>query len=95
MTAIYNSGADMWRDYAARYGDAEARGICNRYLDLQVRTTDPEELAFCRELYAAMKDTPIGRPAHNSVLAAIENARNTQPVTSRGDRREKSQYPEL
>lgn len=51
----YASGADMWQEYKAQYGDAEARGICNRYLDLQTQTTNPEELQFCRELYAAMQ----------------------------------------
>jgi len=44
----------MWHDYLLRYGEIEARGICNRYLDMQICTTDPEELQFCRELYAAI-----------------------------------------
>jgi len=51
----YNSGADMWQEYKAQYGDAEARGICNRYLDLQVNNNNPQELQFCRELFAAMQ----------------------------------------
>ena len=51
----YATGADMWREYKAQYGEAEARGICNRYLDMQVNTADPEELRFCKDLYAAMQ----------------------------------------
>lgn len=56
----YATGADMWQEYREKYGDAEARGICNRYLDSQVRNDNPEELQFCRELYAAMQaDMPM------------------------------------
>ena len=50
----YATGADMWQDYKTRYGEAEARGICNRYLDMQVNNQDAGELQFCRELFAAM-----------------------------------------
>ena len=50
----YNSGADMWHEYVIKYGEAEARWICNRYLDMQVFSKDPEEIQFCRELYAAI-----------------------------------------
>jgi hypothetical protein len=54
--SAYNTGADMWREYREQYGDAEARGICNRYLDLQVKNKDPVEDTFCRELFAAMQE---------------------------------------
>ena len=60
MTERYTTGVDMWRDYATRYGEIEARIICNRYLNLQVNTQDPEEIAFCRDLYTVMKNTPLG-----------------------------------
>ncbi len=38
-----------------RHGQKDAAGICRRYLDLQIRTTDQEELRFCRQLYQAMQ----------------------------------------
>lgn len=79
MPGIYETGADMWREYKEQYGDIEARGICNRYLDLQVRTTDHEELKFCRELYAAMQNDPLMKPVtenqRESVLAALGRAK--------------------
>lgn len=53
--SVYDTGVDMWQDYKSQYGDAEARGICNRYLDLQVENNNPQELQFCRELFAAMQ----------------------------------------
>ena len=74
----YQSGADMWRDYRSQYGVTEALGICNRYLDLQVRTTDPEELRFCRELYAAMReDVPLVQPEkapRESIIGRLHRA---------------------
>lgn len=85
-TPIYESGADMWRDYAAQYGSAEAMEICNRYLDLQIRNTDPEELAFCRELFAAMEEARTVRPEQKSVLAMLEQSRKTPPVHIRGNK---------
>ncbi|MDR0818463.1 MAG: DpnD/PcfM family protein [Oscillospiraceae bacterium] len=54
----YKSGADMWSEYKLRYGD-DATGICNRYLDMQLFNKDPEEIRFCKELYAAMPAEPI------------------------------------
>ena len=89
----YNSGADMWRDYMSQYGEIEARGICNRYLDMQIRTQDSEELQFCRELYEAMKDSPIIKEIQSkheknktSILDGltenIENIKNVQNVPS-------------
>ena len=57
--SAYNTGADMWNEYKAQYGDAEARAICNRYLDLQMKNSKADENTFCRELYAAMQaDVP-------------------------------------
>lgn len=57
----YATGADMWREYRHKYGIDEARGICNRYLDMQIHSQDAGEQQFCRELYAAMK---AELPAH-------------------------------
>jgi hypothetical protein len=54
----YANGGEMWRDYKLLYG-AEATGICNRYLDMQIRSNDPEEIQFCKELYAEMQADPI------------------------------------
>ena len=51
----YKSGADMWLEYISLYGEPEARGICNRYLDMQIYSTDAEEIQFCRQLYNAMQ----------------------------------------
>jgi len=68
MIDPYKSGADMWYDYLQRYGEMEARGICNRYLDMQIRTTDPEELQFCRELYAAIPKTLMKTEQKSSIL---------------------------
>lgn len=51
----YSGGAEMWRECCLRYGDAEARTICNRYLNMQIHTTSQEELQFCRQLYLAMQ----------------------------------------
>lgn len=74
---IYTTGADMWKDYKECYGD-EARGICNRYLDMQVFTKDPEELQFCKELYDAMQDDlQITKQQKESVLAILEKAKST------------------
>lgn len=79
MPGIYETGADMWREYKEQYGDIEARGICNRYLDLQIRNTNPEELQFCRELYAAMQNDPVIKPMteqqKESVLAMLNRAK--------------------
>lgn len=75
----YQSGADMWRDYAERYGIPEALGICNRYLDLQIRNDNPEELQFCRELYAAMReDVPLARPEKAPKESVIGRLRQAQ-----------------
>ena len=57
------TGADMWREYCAKYGADDARRICNSYLDMQghlLFSTDQgkrenaEEYAFCCELFRAM-----------------------------------------
>ncbi|MBQ1776608.1 MAG: hypothetical protein IIZ93_00480 [Acidaminococcaceae bacterium] len=57
IDAVY-TGADMWREYCAKYGRDEARRICNGYLDMQWATgrarVDADEMQFCRELFAAM-----------------------------------------
>ena len=53
-TETYSSGADMWRDCCQRYGATEARGICNRYLDMQMKNQNEDEHRFCRELYTSM-----------------------------------------
>jgi hypothetical protein len=53
----------MWREYREQYGDAEARNVCNRYLNLQVNNKNPVEDMFCRELFAAMQaDLPTQAP---------------------------------
>lgn len=70
--SVYDTGTDMWRDYKAQYGDTEARGICNRYLDLQVKNTNETELQFCRELFAAMK---ADLPARKSAIAVLDKAK--------------------
>lgn len=52
------TGEKMWREYIDLYGEKEARGICNRYLDMQARIPldeNPEEYKFCCELYRAMR----------------------------------------
>ena len=89
----YQSGADMWRDYKAQYGVIEALGICSRYLDLQVRTTNPEELQFCRELYAAMReDVPLVQPekaARESVIGRLHRAQAELRAAPAGERRAK------
>lgn len=75
----YQSGAEMWKEYAARYGVAEALEICNRYLDLQIRTTAPGELQFCRELYAAMReDVPLVKPETAPKESVIGRLRRAQ-----------------
>lgn len=73
----------MWSDYKAQYGVGEALGICNRYLDLQVRATDPGELRFCRELYAAMRvDVPLVAPDSAPKESVIGRLRRTQAELS-------------
>ena len=52
----YDTGADFWKDTAARYGLEEAAGICGRYLSMQIKTDSDEERQFCRELFVAMMD---------------------------------------
>lgn len=54
MSGDINTGFDMWQDYKNQYGVITARIMCLRYLDLQARTTDEYERAFCRELREAM-----------------------------------------
>jgi hypothetical protein len=44
----YDTGAEIWRDYKLRYG-AEATGICNRCLNMQIFRTDPVEVQFCKD----------------------------------------------
>jgi len=51
----YEQGYKMFREYCVRYGEKDAREICNRYLDLQLFTNNKEELEFCRGLYDAMR----------------------------------------
>ena len=53
---MYNTGFEFWRDTVIRYGEKEARTICNNYLDMQINNNEPEELAFCKQLYAAMNE---------------------------------------
>lgn len=50
----YKNGFEFWRDLLIRHGRQEARGIANRYLDMQSKNTDPAEMEFCRQLYTAM-----------------------------------------
>lgn len=52
---MYESGFDFFRDLVMTYGREEAIGIANRYLDMQIKNTDPEEYQFCCELYQATK----------------------------------------
>ena len=61
----YASGAEFWKDTAAKHGMDEAIGICGRYLSLQIKTTSAEEGQFCRELFTTMmRDTgPFTDPA--------------------------------
>ena len=59
---IYKTGAEFWRDTAAKYGLEEADGICGRYLATQLKLNQPEdERQFCRELFAAMHEDLAGR----------------------------------
>lgn len=44
----------MWRDCRTKYGIAEAREICTRYLEMQAHTKDEAEIAFCKELSETM-----------------------------------------
>lgn len=83
----YNSGADMWREYKEQYGNTEAHGICNRYLDLQVRTSDAEELQFCRELFAAMQED-LRTPPRSSILNQLEKAKaeRTAPAADHAEK---------
>lgn len=58
----YETGADFWRDTAAKYGLQEADGICGRYLSMQCHLKQTEEeKQFCRELFAAMHEDFAGR----------------------------------
>jgi hypothetical protein len=77
MTEPYKTGADMWYDYAVSYGEEEAIGICNRYLDLQIFNKNPEEQQFCRELYAAMPE--IAKPSILNDLSEKKKAIQDNP----------------
>ena len=81
----------MWHDYLLRYGEIEARGICNRYLDMQVRTTDPEELQFCRELYAAIPKTIMKSESKLSILGDLAEKKKHLPDVSHTERTEKEE----
>jgi len=50
---MYNNGFDFWADLLRRHSRDDALQIANDYLDLQIRNTNPEEHAFCCELYRA------------------------------------------
>lgn len=51
---MYDTGYEFYRDMVKQYGKEQAKLTAIIYLDLQIRNTDPEELQFCKELYAAM-----------------------------------------
>lgn len=55
----YHNGAEMWQDCCCRFGQAEAIGICRRYLDLKICTARQDELQFCREPYSAMQAAEV------------------------------------
>jgi hypothetical protein len=44
----------MWEDCKDHYGVITAQIMCIRYLDMQARSTDAEEMQFCEELSEAM-----------------------------------------
>jgi len=79
----------MWRDYSTRYGDIEARMICNRYLELQSKTKSPEELQFCGELHTAMQyDLQMKRNApgqKESILAMLKRAKEIKNEYAAGN----------
>ena len=71
----------MWHDYAVQYGVEEAKGICNRYLDMQVLSKDPEEIKFCRELFEAIpKTTAKQKPSILTDLSEKKNAVQDNPT---------------
>jgi len=80
MIEPYKSGADMWHEYAVKYGKEEAIGICNRYLDMQVFNKNPEEIQFCRELYEAIpKAAAKQKPSILNDLSEKKNAVQDNP----------------
>ena len=94
MIKPYASGADMWRDYLESYGEIEAHGICNRYLNMQVFNKDPEEIQFCKELYAAMPKTITKSSQKPSILDDLaEKTKDVQNIQKKSD--ERSQQEEL
>ena len=85
-TPRYVSGADFWRDTAASHGAGEARDICGRYLDTQLRIEQPpEEHQFCRELFSAM---------YEDSARTVDHARLVYPYDFQkaNDRTEQSYY---
>ena len=58
----YDTGAEFWRDIAAKHGPDEALVVCGDYLEAQLRQDIyPEGSRFCKELFAAMFEASAGR----------------------------------
>lgn len=55
----YATGYDFWEDLVSIYGAQEAKGKATRYLDLPLKSSDPdykEALRFRSELFSAMEE---------------------------------------
>lgn len=56
-TVQYSDGYEFWRDVLTRHGKDEGFVIGGDYLTAQLKTSDPSELRFRRELFEAMQET--------------------------------------
>jgi hypothetical protein len=52
---MFDTGYDFFRDLLISYGKDMAVELANSYLDTQIKNKDPEEFAFCCELYKAVQ----------------------------------------
>ena len=92
MKNEYATGADFWRDTAAREGTDAAITICGHYIAGRLgQELSREENQFCRELFAAMFEASVDRtnPMRLVYPHPIEEANNRGErdayFASRGD----------
>ena len=90
----YDTGAEFWKGTAANYGMEEAAGICGRYLSMQIKTDNPEERQFCRELFVAMMEDVAGHadPAKLVYPYSFEEAAERQETPFFNENRDRNAY---
>lgn len=90
----YETGAEFWKDTAAKHGLEEAVGICGRYLSMQIKTDSDVERQFCREFFVAMHEATGGRadPARIVYPYSFEEAADRNEASFYNESRDRNAY---